>query len=98
MHLIFDTVNDVSRFKGLNAARPRFLLYHDVTGKSLKSRPLALSSSSSLLAFYYHRFNPSKRQKQHVMTLSVCKNVRILISEATGSAINVLRAPGSTVG
>ena len=40
---------------------------------------------------------PSKQQTKHVMTLSVCKNVRILIFGATGSAANVLRAPGSTV-
>ena len=31
MRLIFDTVNDVSRFKGSNTARPRFLSRHDVT-------------------------------------------------------------------
>ena len=31
MRLIFDTVNDVSRFKGSNTARPRFLPRHDVT-------------------------------------------------------------------
>ena len=41
---------------------------------------------------------PSKQQqRKHVMTLSVFKNVRILIFGATGSAANVLRAPGSTV-
>ena len=38
-----------------------------------------------------------KQQTRHVMTLSLCKNVRILIFGATGSAANVLRAPGSTV-
>ena len=31
------------------------------------------------------------------MTLSVCKNVRILIFGVTGSAANVLRAPGPTI-
>ena len=31
MRLIFDPVNDVSRFKGSNTARPRFLSHHDVT-------------------------------------------------------------------
>ena len=36
---------------------------------------------------------PSKQQTKHVMTLSVCKNVWILISGATGSAANVLRPP-----
>ena len=40
---------------------------------------------------------PSKQQTKHVMTLSVCNNVRMLIFGATGSAANVLRAPGSTV-
>ena len=40
---------------------------------------------------------PSKQQTKRVMTLSVCKNVRILIFGATGSAPNVLKAPGSTV-
>ena len=40
---------------------------------------------------------PSKQQTKHVMTLSVFKNVRILIFGASGSAANVLRAPGSTV-
>ena len=40
---------------------------------------------------------PSKQQTKFVMTLSVCKNVRILIFRATGSAANVLRALGSTV-
>ena len=40
---------------------------------------------------------PSKQQTKHVTTLSVCKNVRILIFGATGSAANVFRAPGPTI-
>ena len=38
---------------------------------------------------------PSKQQTKHVMTLSVFKNVRILIFGATGSAANILRAPSN---
>ena len=49
--------------------------------------------------FFFTIFVPisSKQETKHVMTLSVCKNVRIYIFGATGSAANVLRAPGSTV-
>ena len=39
---------------------------------------------------------PSKQQTNHIVTLSVCKNVQILIFGDTDSAANVLRAPGST--
>ena len=40
IHLIFDTVNDVSRFKGLNAARPQYLSYDDVTDRKVFCRTL----------------------------------------------------------
>ena len=55
--------------------------------------------SLSLVYWFFTIFvpTPSKQQTKHVMTLSVCKNVRILIFVATGCAANVLRAPGSTV-
>ena len=43
--------------------------------KSLKSRPFVLSSSSSLLFFCFFAIL-SKQQTKHVMTVSVCKNVR----------------------
>jgi len=53
----------------------------------------------SLVYWFFAIFvsTPSKQQTKHVKTLSVCKNVRILIIGATGSAANVLRAPGSRV-
>ena len=53
----------------------------------------------SLVYWFYAIFVPipSKQQTKHFKTLSVCKNLRILIIGATGSAANVLRAPGSTV-
>ena len=41
---------------------------------------------------------PSKQQTKHVMTLSVCKNVQILIIGATGCAANVwhnIRVPSN---
>ena len=53
----------------------------------------------SLVYWFFTIFVPISRKQQtkHVMTLSMRKNVRILIFGATGSAANVLRAPGSTV-
>ena len=47
--------------------------------------------------FYYLRSDSQQQQTKQVMTLSVCKNVRILIFGAAGSAANDLRAPGFTV-
>ena len=54
--------------------------------------------SLSLVYWFFTIFVPipSKQQTKHVMTLSVCKNVRILIFGAAGSAANDLRAPGFT--
>ena len=49
MRLIGDPVNDVSRFKGSNTARPRFLSRYDFIDP--KGRPLILSSSSSSMVF-----------------------------------------------
>ena len=48
------------------------------------------------MVFYYLRSVSQQTTNKHVMTLSVCKNVRILVLGAMGSAANVLRAPGST--
>ena len=63
--------------------------------------PLPLSTPATQanvrMVFYYLRSVSQQTTKKHVMTLSVCKNVRILVLGAMGSAANVLRAPGSTV-
>lgn len=57
MRSIFDTVNDVSRFKGSNTGRPQFLprQWRRDQSKSLKTHPLVLSSSSSSMGLYYFR-------------------------------------------
>ena len=56
-------------------------------------------SLSVVYCFFLTIFVPirSKQQAKPVMTLSVCKNVQILIFGATGSTGNVLRASCSTV-
>ena len=91
MRLIFDTVT-------CQGSKDKTGQDHDFfhTTISLKSRPLVLSSSSSLLVLSYLRCS-SQQTTKHVMRISVCKNVRILIFGARGSAANILRASGSTV-
>ena len=94
----FATVNDPSRFKGQNAARPLFLSYHDVTDP--KVWKVALSFFIRRLVYWFFTIFvpvPSKQQTKRVMTLSVSKNIRILIFGTTGSTAKVLRASVSTL-
>ena len=64
---------------------------HDVTKK------FGIQIIESVLVICYLRSDFRQTANKARYDATVCKNVRILIFGASGSAANVLRAPGSTV-